>query len=69
MTLAQLLNAITSTKIQVTLREANEVELIKFFTGGQNELSSALLARTVQVLKIENATAITVELKEVPTSM
>ena len=69
MTLAQLLETITSTKIQVTLRESNEVELIKFYTGGQSELSPALLSRTVQVLKIENATAITVELEKVATSM
>ena len=69
MTLAQLLETITSTKIQVTLRESNEVELIKFYTGGQSELSPALRSRTVQVLKIENATAITVELEKVATSM
>lgn len=69
MTLSALLNAITSVKIQVTLRDANETELIKFYTGGQGELTEAILNRQVQTLKIENATAITVDLKEADVSL
>lgn len=65
MLLSQLLNAITSSKIQVTLLESNETELIKFFTGGQQVLNTELLAREVSTLKIDNQTAITVELKPV----
>ena len=69
MTLSALLDAITASKIQVTLLDANETELIKFYTGGQSELSETLLARLVQTLKIENATAITIELKEASSSL
>lgn len=64
MTLSELVNAITSVKIQITLLDDNEVELIKFYTGGQSALNTALLAREVSTLKIDNATAITIELKK-----
>ena len=63
MTLAELVNAITSVKIQITLLDENETELIKFYTGGQGALNTALLAREVSTLKIDNAQAITIELK------
>lgn len=63
MLLSELLNAITSVKIQVTLLDNNETELIKFFTGGQAALTTDILSREVSTLKIDNATAITVELK------
>lgn len=63
MTLAELVNAITSVKIQITLLDQNETELIKFYTGGQSALNTALLEREVSTLKIDNATAITIELK------
>ena len=63
MTLAELVNAITSVKIQITLLDANEVELIKFYTGGQSALDATLLSREVSTIKIDNATAITIELK------
>lgn len=65
MLLSELLNAITSVKIQVTLLDANEAELIKFYTGGQQSLAATLLTREVSTLKIDNAQAITVELKDV----
>ena len=64
MTLSELVNAITSVKIQITLLDDNEVELIKFYTGGQSALNTALLSREVSTLKIDNATAITIELKK-----
>lgn len=62
MTLEQLLTAITQAKISVSVLDSNDVELIKFFTGGQGQLASTLLARTVTNLKIENNSAIVVEL-------
>lgn len=64
MTLSELVNAITSAKIQITLLDDNDVELIKFYTGGQSALNTALLEREISTLKIDNATAITVELKK-----
>ena len=67
MTLNELISAIESTKIVVTVKDANEVELIKFYTGGQASLSATLLAREVSTIKIENATAITVELDKATT--
>jgi len=62
MTLQQLLTAITQAKILVTVLDANDVELIKFYTGGQASLDATLLARTVANLKIENNGAVVVEL-------
>ena len=62
MTLQQLMTAITQAKIMVTILDANDVELIKFYTGGQGMLDSALLARTVTNIKIENNASIVVEL-------
>ena len=62
MTLQQLLTAITQAKILVTVLDANDVELIKFYTGGQASLDATLLARTVTNLKIENNGAVVVEL-------
>lgn len=62
MTLTQLLTAITQAKILVTILDTNDVELIKFYTGGQGQLSATMLARTVANIKIENNGAIIVEL-------
>lgn len=62
MTLQQLLTAITQAKILVTVLDSNDTELIKFYTGGQGQLSTELLGRTVTNLKIDNNGAVTVEL-------
>ena len=62
MTLMQLISAIESTKILISVRDANETELIKFYTGGQAQLSDTLKSRTVSTIKIENQTTIVVEL-------
>lgn len=62
MTLMQLISAIESNKILISVRDANETELIKFYTGGQDQLSDALKTRTVSTIKIENQTTIVVEL-------
>lgn len=64
MTLLQLLTAITQAKILVTILDANDVELIRFYTGGQAQLDPTLLARKVTNLKIENNASVTVELAE-----
>lgn len=65
MTLQALLTAITQAKILVTILDSNDVELIKFYTGGQAQIADALLERTVSNIKIENNGAITVELSSV----
>lgn len=62
MTLSELLTAITQAKILVTILDTNDTELIRFYTGGQAQLASTILARTVANLKIENNGAIVVEL-------
>lgn len=61
MTLQELITAITQAKIVISVLDSNDEELIKFYTGGQSQLSATLLARTVTNIKIENATTITVE--------
>ena len=63
MTLSELITAIVSQKILSTVKDSNEVELIKFYTGGQNALAATLLAREVATIKIENATSIVVDLQ------
>ena len=62
MTLNQLITAITQAKIVISVLDSNDEELIKFYTGGQAQLSSTILAREVTNIKIENANTITVEL-------
>ena len=64
MTLQQLITAITQAKIIITILDSNDVELIKFYTGGQSYLDATLLAREVANIKIENQTTIVVELKD-----
>lgn len=64
MTLQQLITAITQAKIIITILDSNDVELIKFYTGGQAYLDGDLLARQVANIKIENQTTIVVELKD-----
>ena len=64
MTLNQLLTAITQAKILVTVLDANDTELIRFYTGGQAVLDATLLARRVTNIKIENNASLTVELAE-----
>jgi hypothetical protein len=64
MTLEQLITAITQAKIIITILDSNDVELIKFYTGGQNYLATDLLSRQVANIKIENQTTIVVELKD-----
>ena len=64
MTLEQLITAITQAKIIITILDSNDVELIKFYTGGQTYLASTLLSREVANIKIENQTTIVVELKD-----
>jgi len=64
MTLQELITAITQAKIVISVLDSNDEELIKFYTGGQNQLASTLLSREVANIKIENATTITVELKD-----
>lgn len=64
MTLQQLITAITQAKIIISVLDSNDTELIKFYTGGQNQLASTLLSREVANIKIENANTITVELKD-----
>jgi len=63
MTLQQLITAITQAKILISVLDENNVELIKFYTGGQSQLASTLLAREVANFKIENQNTIVVELK------
>lgn len=62
MALKQLIDAIKSKKILITVRDSNEDELIKFYTGGQDALTTTLLNRVVTVINIENQTSITVDL-------
>ncbi len=64
MKLEQLITAITQAKIIITVLDSNDVELIKFYTGGQNYLAEDLLDREVANIKIENQTTIIVELKD-----
>ena len=64
MTLQQLITAITQAKIIITILDSNDVELIKFYTGGQAYLDDDLLARQVANIKIENQSTIVVELKD-----
>lgn len=68
MTLEQLITAITQAKIIITILDSNDVELIKFYTGGQSYLASDLLSRQVANIKIENQTTIVVELKDATTT-
>jgi len=64
MRLQDLITAITQAKIIITILDSNDVELIKFYTGGQSYLATDLLTRQVANIKIENQNTITVELKD-----
>lgn len=65
MVLSDLIQTITgASTLVVTVKEANEAPLIKFFTGGESQLSDELLARKVTTVKIENQTSVIVELEK-----
>lgn len=64
MRLQDLITAITQAKIVITVLDSNDVELIKFYTGGQSYLAEDLLTRIVSNIKIENQSTIVVELKD-----
>lgn len=64
MRLQDLITAITQAKIIITVLDSNDVELIKFYTGGQSYLAEDLLTRIVSNIKIENQSTIVVELKD-----
>ena len=63
MTLTELLAAIENgSKMVVTVLEADDTELVKFFAGGYEQILSSLLEREVDKLTINGNTAITVKL-------
>jgi hypothetical protein len=65
MILSDLVHALKgAATLVITVKDANEGDLIKFYTGGENCLTAELLARTVTTVKVENATAVTVELEK-----
>ena len=69
MTLEQFIHVITGNRnIVITVKDSNEVELIKFFIGGQAVLDATLLARTIATIKFESATAIIIDLEAASSS-
>ncbi len=66
MTLAQLLASLQNAeKILVTVLDGTNVELVKFYAGGYENILPTILAQDVAKLTVANATAITVVVGEV----
>lgn len=64
MTLAQFLSALDGSNIVITVSDADNDEIIKFY-GGTSALDDALEARTIKKLRITGATTISIFLNNV----
>ena len=63
MTLSALLAALSSnTNVNITLMESNDTQLITFMAGGYASIESDLGARTVDTIKVNTSTSITISL-------
>ena len=66
MTLTQLLASLQNAeKILVTVLDGANVELVKFYAGGYENILDSILSQNVAKLTVTNATAITVVIGEV----
>lgn len=62
MTLNNLVSTAFGTKTIFTVLDSDQTQLIKFYSGGQTQLSTDLLAKTVESWSIESATSVIVTL-------
>ena len=65
MTLAQFLTALKSNNIVVTVSDADNDEIIKFYANGTTALDDTLETRTIKSFFITGATAVSVVLNAV----
>lgn len=66
MTLSQLLASLQNAeKILVTVLDGSNVELVKFYAGGYENILDSILSQDVAKLTVNNANAITVVIGEV----
>ena len=66
MTLSQLLASLQNAeKILVTVLDGSNVELVKFYAGGYENILDTILSQDVAKLTVNNANAITVVIGEV----
>lgn len=64
MTLTQFLAALTNTNMVVTVLDSNDVELVKMYAAGYQQLLATLLAKTVSQITFVSAQAVTIKLAE-----